>query len=206
MRTPSLTDTVTPVTFPRLSTDPAVSGAVEEGRARGYAAGYADGLRRAEAEAAVRHTELEHASAREREHAEQRMAHAFQAVVAAAAALDARTADSVASADASLIDGAVLLAEAVIGLELANAATSSTSVLTRVLGHPAADSVAELRMNPDDLAALGPDLRASVSLNFVADATLGPGDAVASLPAGYLDLHIRSSLDRAVAALRGEAV
>lgn len=188
-----------PVVYPPLNP----SGEAE-GFTRGHAAGYAAGLRRADAELAARRAELdaEHAEAVEYGRAQVRAAVAL--LEGAAFALAERTAPVLDEAEAQLADAAVALAEAVIGHELSDAPTGARAALARALSGRDAHAVVAVRLNPADLALLDVGARpAGVVLE--PDPTLGRGDAVSVYPDGELDARIGSALARARAALAGGA-
>jgi flagellar assembly protein FliH len=173
------------------------------GFAAGYGAGFAAGAREAAAVAA-RETErvaAERAAAADRASAQ--VAHALDVLAAAASAAQARTAPVLDDAEALLHAGALDLARAVLGSELADDERSATAALSRVLRHPQLPDAVTVRLHPRDLDALrtlgADDVPSGVLL--VADPTLSPGDAVAQHPDGYLDARIGTALDRAAAAL-----
>lgn len=104
-----------------------------------------------------------------------------------------------ASAAQTLQRAALELAEAVLGVELSDGATGAVAALARVAAAEVEPVV--VRLNPDDLRALGTDPQLPDGARLVADASLGRGDAVAELPDGWLDARIGTALDRARAAL-----
>lgn len=202
MRTSTLTDLFVPAAVPTVRT-PAHQKAEEDARARGYASGYADGARRAEAELAARRAELEAEFAASTRHQQARVDAQVQALAAVAAAADARLLPVVAEAQDSLAAAALDLAEAVIGTELSDDDTSARSVLARVTAVVHADAVTTVRVNPAELPLIAEVASDLLGFTFVADPSLGRGDAVAALPNGYLDARVRAALDRARTALTG---
>lgn len=187
-----------------------------QAQTRGHAAGYAAGLRRAEAEETVRREQLEAAYVERVTAFDARSTAVLGALTAAVAALHARTAPVLADAEDAVVAAAMELAEAVVGYEIRASRPSAPSSTTDPAGQEAhqgsgaratvaralasidPDAVVTLRLAPSDVAALaGTELPVVV----VADPSLRPGDAVADLPHGVLDARIASALDRARTAL-----
>lgn len=169
-------------------------------RARGYAAGYADGLRVATAEQAdwIRAAEVQ----REAESiaAARRVAETVSLLQRAARAVSESTIPLVDEVELALVSAAFELAEAVVGHALSDELAAAKAAIARVLGDESAGQVAVVRLNPADLDALGDDV-ADASVRFVPDAALERGDAIGELPDGWLDARIRTALDRAREAL-----
>ncbi|WP_154792083.1 FliH/SctL family protein [Occultella kanbiaonis] len=186
-----------PAVFPATGASPDPRGQ-EQAQRRGHAAGYAAGLRAARATLAERLTELE--TEHERHDAERSAATAgaVAALSAAAARLDARETTTLLDAQDQLAAAAVDLAEAVLGIELADGDTSARAALTRALAGVRHEVVRTVRMHPDDIATLA---GAQAPVDLVADAALTRGDAMVDLDAGFLDAGIRTALGRARAAL-----
>ncbi len=186
----------TPVVLPDLA------GGSSEAASRGHAAGYAEGLRHAaeqhRAAEADREARLADAIAGERARTQQ----AVHALQRAAATLNQQVIPALEDADQTLIDTALDLAEAVLGAEVAGGRVPAAAVLRRALDAAGREQVANVRMNPVDIAALDgttiPD-----GITVTPDVTLGPGDATASLRHGWFDARIRESLDRARTVLTG---
>ncbi|WP_378097158.1 FliH/SctL family protein [Cellulomonas sp. T2.31MG-18] len=167
--------------------------------AAGFAAGFAAGARaaartaaRAQAVADQRRLADEHR--RTAEHAA-----ALAALAAATRGAQSRTAPVLAEAEATLLRCALELAEAVLGVELSDGATGAVAALARVTAADVEPVV--VRLNPDDVRALGSDPELPDGARLVADPSLARGDAVADLPDGWLDARIGTALDRARAAL-----
>jgi flagellar assembly protein FliH len=196
-------NTFTPTVFPVVRT--ARLGEVEErARTRGHAAGYAEGMRRAAAEAKA---------LRERQQAEHdallrdltaRTDRLVAALAAAADALDARTAPVIESAQDTLAAGALDLAETIIGHELRDGTSAATAALTRALTGTDVAQVVSVHLHPQDLELLSEDQRTRAGVRLVADQALGRGDAVTQFDDGHLDARITAALARARAALTGE--
>jgi flagellar assembly protein FliH len=190
--------------FPALK--PPHDGAADSiAYARGHAAGYTAGLRKAAAEAEERRSrmEAEHASALG--DAEARTRHALAILAAAAAALEAAVVPVITEAQDVLAVSALDLAEAVLGRELSDAENGARAALARATaGAPPAGTLT-VRMHPADLSVLDKTTMEAVAVLFAADETLERGDAVTEFEAGYLDARIGSALERARHALAGEA-
>ena len=192
------------VTFPSLRDERGTGD--ESSRARGHAAGYTAGLRAAAADVDARtaRQDAEHAAAVL--HQQARVDRAVALLGAAAAALHERTVPVLQDAEDTLVATAMELAEAIVGHELGDADSSARSALRRAV-LSGADEVAgagrphAVRMNPHDLALIDQVTRADAGVDFIADATLARGDAIAELPDGFLDARIGTALARAKAAL-----
>lgn len=186
----------TPVALPDLT------GGSSKEASRGRAAGYAEGLRLAaeqhRAAEAARDARLAEVIAGERN----RTQRAVDALQTACGALNGQVIPALEAADQTLIDAALDLAEAVLGAEVAGGRVPAAAVLRRALDAAGREQVADVRMNPVDIAALDgtsiPD-----GITVTPDSTLGPGDATASLRHGWFDARIRESLDRARTVLTG---
>jgi flagellar assembly protein FliH len=196
------TDTVfSELTYPSLVT----AGAEEEterARVRGHAAGYAAGLRAAEADAAI----LAESTRAERDalrgDAGIALASALGALEAAAGRVQDIAALVLADADAALAAAAIELAESILGRELADDEASARVAMTRAMSTVAPDAVLDVRLSPVDLAVLGgngigADGLAGSTVRLIADATLDRGDAVVDVPEGRVDARISSALERA---------
>jgi len=173
----------------------------DQARVSGHAAGFAAGLREAEAQVAARIAALEAETAASISHGRARVDLAVALLNSAADALDARTVPLLESAHATLAESAMLVAEAVVGSELSDAGVAARSALHRALDSVDVGVVHEVRMNPADLATLGPDVLAAAGVTFTPDATLARGDAMTQFPDGYLDARIGSALARVKAAI-----
>ncbi len=171
-------------------------------QAHGYATGYAQGIRKAEAvaraareDAARAATEAE--AARRTEHAD-----ALRALAGAAAALHERTVPVLEAASGVLVESALLLAEKIVGRELSNDRFGAKAALDRAMGGIDEATVSQVRMNPQDLALLELGTVPGTSIGLVPDPTLARGDALTAFEAGFLDARISTAFERAAAALR----
>ncbi|GAB2972758.1 FliH/SctL family protein [Actinotalea caeni] len=200
MSTSATTSTATTVPLLPAITTGRASDAVTEATRRGHAAGYAAGLREAARTVAERREQLEAEHARAIEQVRQECARALTALGAAAAQLRAREVATVRDAQDVLAAAALDLAEALIGVELADGETSARAALTRALADVDAETVRVVRLNPADLRHLDP---ATAGVRLVGDPSVPVGDAVTELDHGVLDAAIGSALRRARAALLG---
>ncbi|GAA4362319.1 FliH/SctL family protein [Paeniglutamicibacter cryotolerans] len=174
-------------------------------RTRGYAEGYAHGIRAAESAARNQRRELEARTieaerARTRDHAR-----AIAVLRTASEALERRTVPALDHASAVLAESALLLAEAILGVELSNAPSGARAALDRALSAGRDAEIHSIRMNPADLGLLDPAVGPAAGVKLVADAGLLPGDAISEFADGFLDSRISTALDRARTALLGGA-
>jgi flagellar assembly protein FliH len=187
--------------FSELSYPTLFSAAAEEenerARVRGHSAGYAAGLRAAEAEVA---RIAEHA----RDEREALRADGATALASALAALEAATSHVseiaslvLAESDAALAAAAIELAESILGHELADGEASARVALSRALATVDPATVLDIRVSPVDLAVLSANDIESSGVRIVADPDLARGDAVVDVPEGRVDARISSALDRA---------
>lgn len=175
----------------------------EQARARGHAAGYAEGLRMAATRMneQARRLDAEHAAALV--HAEATANRLVDQLAAAARALDERTLPLVRDVEHAIVASAVDLAEAVIGVELGDRESAARLALRRALDHEHVAEAHTVRMHPDDLALIGADIAARTGVSFAADTQLARGDAMTEFAEGFLDARIGTALRRALAALDG---
>ncbi|BDZ45096.1 FliH/SctL family protein [Naasia aerilata] len=185
-------------TYPVLQ-DEQLSAVAERARVAGHASGFAAGRREA-AEILARELagqRAEHERMLERERSALRAATA--ALSSAAARLEAATAPVLASADQSLLAGAVELAEALLGCELRDEPASALARVRATLavaGEPG--SIRGIRVHPRDAALLEQE---DLPVPVLADAALLPGDVVVLLQHGILDARIAGAVQRARQAL-----
>lgn len=200
-------------------TDDRVRETQERARVAGYAAGFAAGSRAAAGATETLHTRLE-AQARAAEAARAAEHSAALAVLARAAqAAGARVVPVLDDARGLLYTGALELARAVLGVELADHARSARAAVVRALDVPHDVQVQTVRLHPADLAevqaagaartaageaseASGPVLPPLDGVRLVADPSLSRGDAVSTFEGGFFDARIETAFTRAVEALR----
>ncbi len=102
------------------------------------------------------------------------------------------------------------LAEVVIGREIEDDGMRGLTALRRALDAAPGHADITVRLNPDDLAALG-DLHglegirglAEGQVTVLPDARLAPGDAFAEFPGGLVDARTDTALTRIRGQLRG---
>jgi flagellar assembly protein FliH len=193
----------TAVAYPDVSSRPH-SEAEDQARARGYAAGFAQGAREAEREFAARRAQLDAGFAEAAERADVALQHRIAAVELMLRALEARLEPVVESAQESLAASAMDLAEAILGVELRDAGTSAKSIVARVLSTVDAAEATIVRVHPGELPLLTGLFGGHDALQLVGDDSLDRGDAVAELPSGFVDARISTALARARHALLGE--
>jgi flagellar assembly protein FliH len=190
-----------PVPIPVLAETEQLHAVTRAARARGYAAGYAEGLRVATAEQVEWLRQAEAERAMQAEAVAQRTAKALEVLRSAAVELAESTLPLIEEADGTLVSAAFELAEAVVGYALRDRLAAARAAVSRVMDDELASQVGTVRLNPGDLEALAGDDAIGVPATFVADPSVAPGDAIAELPDGWLDARIRTALDRAREAL-----
>ncbi len=96
------------------------------------------------------------------------------------------------------VDIALEIAEMVIMREVATASDPGRDAIVRCLTEVTSSETAVLRLNPADLAKLGPfeDLLIERSFELVADPAIASGDAVADTTTGSVDARLRGALGR----------
>lgn len=181
---------------------------------RGHAAGYAAGLRAAQAETAALHARLEAEHAARLAALQAETVRRVQVLDAATNAMLSQVAPVLRDAEESLVDAALDLAEAVVGHVVrsgrhdavtgdddglkARTVPGAEATVRRALASVDATVPVAVRLSPADAARVA-DLALTVPV--VADAALHDGDAVVDLPDGVLDARIGAALDRARVAL-----
>jgi flagellar assembly protein FliH len=195
-----------------LAAPPARLGVIEElsanheresdtaaGYDAGYRAGYREGLEAGRA-----------AAASEARAAAVRLDQAMAALSAAASGLAQRRALELAGLEDTIATVAVDLAAAVIGRELQVAASPGADALARAMALVPAGSPVVARLHPADAELV---LSSSASGNtvvppavtIVPDPRVEPGGCLLDVGDAQIDAQLGSALDRARAALLGEA-
>lgn len=172
-------------------------------RTRGYAEGYAHGIRAAESAARNQRRALETRTAEAECVRTEDHVRALDVLRTASDALHRRTVPALDHANSLLAESALLLAEAILGAELSNAPSGARAALDRALSGGRDAEIHVIRMNPDDLALLDPAAGAEAGVRLLADASLLPGDAISEFADGFLDSRISTALGRARTALLG---
>jgi flagellar assembly protein FliH len=192
------------LSYPSLASD-ATRDEFERARVRGHAAGYAAGLRRAEADAAALAAD-ELAARTERDALATDEIRSVLAAVDAAATVVANADRLVLEdADAALAAAAIEIAEVIIGHELRDGDASARAAIARVTAVMQNDDVQVVRLNPADYAIVREQADAASGVRFIADPLLQRGDAVLEVANGRIDARISAALDRARAELAGDA-
>jgi flagellar assembly protein FliH len=172
-----------------------VDAAGSAARAQGYAMGWAEGRRAALARADA--DREQRARAHDAEHAEAvaEVARTADALARAADRLHAENSAHVNALAEAAVDLALQVAEAVLGRELLVTADPGGDALRRALAAVPEPGPVTVRLNPDDLAALGPGaLEDRVAVR--ADPTLARGDAVAETGTCSVDATVAAALAR----------
>jgi flagellar assembly protein FliH len=177
----------------------------EAARAEGYSAGWAAGRRVAAAEARTRATAVATevgAAERARKH---RHDTALAALATAATTLEQRVVPVLDDLSESILAAAMVLAEAVLGRELAIAGNGGADALRRALDLAPRQRPVTVRLHPEDLTTLALyDTTVEIdgrAVTVVPDASLGRGDAIALCDATEVDARLGAALDRAGKAL-----
>ncbi|WAB83889.1 FliH/SctL family protein [Microcella daejeonensis] len=179
---------------------PRIDGAGEHA-ARGYAEGYAAGLRAAVVESARRLSALEAAAAERRRRDDESTATALAALDAAASAWSARVVQQRESVERALAETAVELAAAIVGSAALDLDAAARAAIDRVLAHEESPRLTAVRLHPDDLALVASLLEAGSAPPLVGDPRVRRGDAVGDFVDGELDARLTTALDRCRALL-----
>jgi flagellar assembly protein FliH len=177
-------------------------------RAAGYAAGWAEGRRAANAVAEDVRITVEtaaEAAASVRSAAGQR---ALKAVADAATRLEQSLAPTHAEFEDDVVAAAFTLARAVLQRELSVAATPAEDAVARALSLAPSGGPVTLRLNPDDRDAVLAGQDSSVPLRIddrsvivIGDPSLSSGDAIAESDATRVDARLAAAVERVGLAL-----
>ena len=210
-----MTDTATPtvqrVAFPVIG-DAAGRDRAASADVRGHAAGYAAGLRAAQAETDALRARLEAEHTAQIASMRADTARRIAVLDAATNAMLSQVTPVLDAAERSVAAAAIDLAEAVVGYAIrasrqtaaptdgleARGASGAEATVERALATIDRTLATAIRLSVADAARVaGLDLPVPV----VADPSLRDGDAVVDLPDGMLDARIDTALDRARTAL-----
>ncbi|WP_323793547.1 FliH/SctL family protein [Nocardioides sp.] len=185
-------------------TEQALAGLAEAtrqaARAQGYATGWAEGRRAAAEAAATEAVEVDAARGREDRRREAERHAEVEALRAAASGFLEATYRQAVELEDHALHLARELSEAIVGHELRSSADPAGDVVRRALAVLPGGAPATVRLHPDVAATVsGTELAPGVTL--VADATLGPADALVETPTQVVDLSIEAALDRVRQAL-----
>ncbi len=171
------------------------------GMAQGYAAGWAEGRRRAQDEAdrasAVR-------AAADTEATRTLRAGQQSLLDAAAATVEQCQAELAVRAEllgAEATELALRIAEAVLGRELATMTDAGAEAIRRAVAEVPATAAATVRLHPEDKAALDPTTIEGRPLTVLADAGVPRGGALLDTEISSVDATLEAALDRVRAAL-----
>jgi flagellar assembly protein FliH len=131
---------------------------------------------------------------------------ALHALATAAASIEAKAVAVTAEIEESIAQGAVLIAEALIGRELVDDAEATRTAIRRALQLTPANETVTVRINAQVWQALSPEqtslLLASFaqsagrSVSLIPDATLAPADAIAIAGATTIDARLTDAVRR----------
>jgi flagellar assembly protein FliH len=177
--------------IPRTVLEPARKAA----EAAGYAAGWAVGTRQAQHEAAQREREVRLRVEQEAAAGRARIGSAVAALTAAADFTAASTAPELADIETLIVDAAFSIAEALVQTNLRDDPDRGRAAVLRALAMTPAGSAVTVALNPADHATLaahdlGPDV------TIVPDASLAPGDAIATCDVTVVDARISAGIAR----------
>lgn len=186
----SSTEVVRPLAGVRLPELRAVETTRETARAQGYAVGWAQGRREAEAAVRAEVDELARTTAVREAHRDAEQAAALAALRQAAGAAQELLADACHRVDEQAAALALELTRALLGALEPDVA----HVLDRVTGLLPEHAVGSVRLHPE-VAALAGDLM-DLGILVVADPSLGRADAVAQADDHVVDLRVDEALAR----------
>jgi flagellar assembly protein FliH len=183
------------------------SASTRQERETASTAGYSEGLAIARAEVAAEFAEqqrkLELIFTERLSALENRYFEALRTVESAAAALDTDLASKLSDAHTKVFEAAMEIAVAVIGAEMTEVSSRARVAVGRVLAVADFSQITEIRMHPKDVAAVQ-EMADLPQVNLVADESLRPGDAFATMQDGWLDARISETIARVRAALADE--
>lgn len=200
----------TPLVMPRVGEPPVdLRGEAEQARARGYAEGFAEGLRRARDESAHR-AELAERDQREKtERYLHQRGSALQALAAARAALDTRADGLRALAVDELEQLALELATTILGAELSDPARAAAHAVRRAVAEMPVERWTRVVLNEQDARTVRADGELTGTLadvEVVGSPTVDAGGALVEIEDGAVDTRIIEALRRVRAALEGESI
>lgn len=198
-------DTFVPGTIAGTATA-ATKSSHAAGRTAGYAAGYAAGARAAAQAAAAQAKRIDADHERREAARDHDIAQVLQALAGAVDQWRNMAAPVLATSEELLHQGAIDVAQAIVGRELTPGPGTAVDVLQRALSVPVGVTPTAIRVSQVDL----PHIERALADNNVAlpdgvilttDPSLKPGDAVTEHPHGVLDARIDAAISRARAAL-----
>ncbi|MFG1925794.1 FliH/SctL family protein [Cryptosporangium sp. NPDC048952] len=194
---------------PRVPAVDAELAAVKEAaKAAGFAAGWAEGKRAAKVESEAAQRAADEETRRFQQARAAGLQRALQTIAAAANALEQRAAPSAMEIENELVSAAFVLAEAVLGRELALADSPGRDAVARALELVPVGRPVLVRVNPADHATLtaeadheGPLVIDGRTVTLEPDAALASGDAIAESDATVVDARLSAALLRVGEAL-----
>ncbi|HET7388221.1 MAG TPA: FliH/SctL family protein [Nocardioidaceae bacterium] len=181
-------------------TEAAVAGLADRvrsaARAQGYAAGWAEGTRRAQATITAAEDERAAATEQERVRAAEEQGSALSALTHAVDGCGEAARAAYDDITGGAVDLGLRVAEAVLGRELAIATDPGADALRRALAEIGPDVPVTVRMHPDDRALLDPAALEARPAAFVDDPSLQRGDAVVETDTQVVDATIAAALER----------
>jgi flagellar assembly protein FliH len=178
---------------------------LEGARSAGYAAGWAEGRRKAAAEARIRAAAVATEVAAAERARKERHDVALAALAGAASSLEQRAVPVLGDLSESILAAALVLAEAALGRELAVTGNGGADALRRALDLTPRHRPVTVRLNPEDVTTLAL-VDSSIEIDgrtvtVLPDPSLRSGDAVAVCDATEVDARLGAALDRAGKAL-----
>jgi flagellar assembly protein FliH len=165
-------------------------------RAQGFAAGWSDGLRAAQARSTATRDEQAVAFEQHRRRALDELESAAAALATAVERCGEATRQLHAELADRAVDLALEIAATVLDREVALASDPAADAVRRALTVLADDVPFVVRLHPEDRAVLDPAVLAGLPATVVADAAVGRGDAVVETEDGFVDADLAGALDR----------
>jgi flagellar assembly protein FliH len=175
-----------------------------EAQSAGYAAGWAEGRQAAELAAREAREAFAAEAAAIADATEEGARLVLGAVADAVARFEQRATPAVENLEDQLVEAAFMLAEHIIGRELATAAEPGRDAIARALAFAPPGRGAAVRLNPADAATLPPGTTTVEGRDVVvvADPALAPGDAVVECEASTIESRLDAAMERARQALQ----
>jgi flagellar assembly protein FliH len=169
----------------------------------GYQAGYAEGLKAADAAVAEVERSAAEQLAEVQARWERRLASAVAAMGAAARQLEEAAEPAATATRESILNTALTLVEDLLGRELALAADPAMDAVRRALTFCPEDAPAVVRVHPDDLAEVAAEDLAALpdTVRVVADPSVERAGAVAESGTRRVDAQLGAALGRVQAVL-----
>jgi flagellar assembly protein FliH len=182
----------TPAGVPDMLLAPARAAAENEGYIAGWNRGHELGRQEAAAEARIARQQAEHEAAA----VVAELNRATDALANAARAVQAHEITSAESVEQLIVAAAFRIAEALVGVTLADDARRGPAAVARALALAPRGEAVTVALHPADVALL-PDTSAYGSdVEIVADPSLRPGDAYARVGATTIDARIAAGVER----------